>query len=288
MAIPDKVMEGIQRLDPLPITIQKLTAALQDEDVGSQEIARIVEYDGAVAANILRIANSMAYGGRFRTQCLRDAVVRLGTASLLNVVLGNHLKTLKTAAPMYNLTENDFWLHSAASSLAVKAMIAETEPSHIPQAAAVAALLHDIGKLLIVRYLRADVSVILTLAKEKQLPFVEAERELLGCDHTEVGSEMARKWHFPPDIAHAIECHHQMTQDEADPVLDAVMLANLAAKSLGAGLGADGMNFCIDYTGSRQRLGLKVESFERACAQTAIWLNDLRKLEGIKYDRAFL
>jgi len=56
------------------------------------------------------------------------------------------------------------------------------------------------------------------------------------------------------------------------------MLANLAAKSLGAGLGADGMNFPIDYTGSRERLGLREEDFERACAQASIWLGELKAM----------
>lgn len=278
MAIPEKLVDGIQRLAPLPITIQKLTAALQDEHVLLQDIAGILEYDGAVAANVLRVANSGAYGGRFRTESVRDSVVRLGTANLLNIVLGDYLHSLRASAPLYNLTENDFWLHSAASSLAVKAMMAETKPSLIPRSAGVAALLHDIGKLVIARYAQLDVSAILSVAEEKKIPFVDAERELLGSDHTEIGAEIARRWHFPAEIARAIGSHHSAAND-ADLLTDAVMLANLAAKSLGAGMGADGMNFRIDYSHSRERLGLTMEAFERACAQTSIWLNELRNLK---------
>lgn len=282
MAIPEKLMDGIQRLDPLPFTVQKLTVALQDEKLSTEEIAGIVEYDGAIAANVLRVANSAAYGGRFRTKRIKDAVVRLGSANLLNIILGDYLKTLRAAAPMYDLTEDDFWLHSAAASFSVTAMMGESRRLHIPQIATIAALLHDIGKLVIVRYMRVNVAAVLSVAKEKQLPFVDAERELLGCDHTEVGAEMARKWNFPPHIAHAIEQHHRVPVQSEDPVLDAVMLANLAAKSIGTGLGAAGMNFCVDYAGSRKRLGLTMESFERVCAQALIWLNDLRKVEGVR------
>ena len=50
------------------------------------------------------------------------------------------------------------------------------------------------------------------------------------------------------------------------------MLANYAAKSMGAGLGAEGLNISMDYAGSRKRLGISIQAFERACAQTAIWL----------------
>ena len=279
MAIPEKLMDGIQRLDPLPITLQKLTAALQDEKAGCRGIAEILEYDGAVAANILRVANSGAYGGRYRTETIGDAVVRLGTTNLLNIILGDHLKSLGPA-PMYNLTENDFWAHSAASSLAVKAIMAETNPYVFPKIAGIAALLHDIGKLLIVRYMHVDVSAVVSLAQEHGIPFVDAERMLLGCDHTEVGAGIARRWNFPTEVAHAIEHHHSILE-EPEPLIDAVMLANLAAKSVGAGMGADGMNFRIDYSGSRERLGLTLQGFERACAQTAVWLDELRKLNAI-------
>ncbi len=278
MAIPEKLLDGIQRLDPLPITIQKLMVAMEDDNVRFGEIATIIEYDGAVAANILKVANSGAYGGSYRTETVRSAIVRLGAANLLNIVLGSHLTSLQPAAPMYGLTENEFWLHSAASSIAVKAIMLEAKPLLIPAMAATAALLHDIGKLLIVRYLSVNTSNIHAVAEEKEIPFVDAERELLGCDHSEVGAEIARRWRFPSDIASAIERHHQMPADNADPLIDAVMLANLAAKSLGAGMGADGMDFCIDYSGSRERLGLKVEAFERACAQASIWLNEIRTI----------
>jgi putative nucleotidyltransferase with HDIG domain len=279
MAIPEKLIDGIQRLAPLPMTVQKLAAALQDEDVPFRQIAGILEYDGAVAANVLKVANSGAYGGRFRTETIRDAVIRLGSANLLNIILGDYLKSLQPAAPMYSLTENDFWFHSAASSLAVKALTIEAKPSLIPQSAGIAALLHDIGKLVIARYMQVDCAAILAVAEEKKIPFVEAERELVGSDHTEIGGEISRKWHFPEEIALAIACHHSPV-DDATPMTDVVMLANLAAKSVGAGMGADGMNFRVDYSHSRERLGLSIKAFERACAQTAVWLHELRDLNN--------
>jgi len=281
MSIPDRLLDGIHQLKPLPVTVQRLTAALGDDNISPQQIAGIVEYDGAVAANILRVANSAAYGARFPISRIRDAVVRLGTGTLLNVVLGEHLKSLKVAAPLYDLSEDELWLHSAAASLAVKAMREQAGPDTIPEIAGIGALVHDIGKLIMVRYLKADLAAIRSLCKEKNLTFVEAERELFGCDHTEVGAAMARKWAFPEPVARAVEFHHQVPLKSPDPVLDAVMLANLVSKSIGIGLGSAGMNLKVDYAGSRERLGLSLEGFERACAQTMLWVTDLRVSEGM-------
>jgi putative nucleotidyltransferase with HDIG domain len=274
--IPDKILDGINRLDPLPMTARRIAATIGREDSNVREIADIVQYDAAVTANVLRVANSAAFGGRYPIEHVRDAVVRLGTANLLTVVLGEYLKILKAPAALYDLTEDDFYFHSAAASLMIKAMAAETRRV-LPQSASIAALLHDIGKLIMVRYMKADLATLVSLCNEKNITFVQAERDLFGCDHAEIGASMARKWGFPQDITSAIECHHQVIRGGDGPLLDAVMLANLAAKSMGVGLGAEGLNMGMDYAGSRERLGLSMEGFERACAQAAIWLSEQRK-----------
>jgi putative nucleotidyltransferase with HDIG domain len=274
--IPKQMLDGIKHLAPLPITARKLSTMLGSENVSVQEIAKVVEYDAAVAANIIHVANSAAYAGRYPVERVREAVVRLGTANLLTIVLGDYLKTFRVAAPLYDLTEDDLYLHSAAASLMIKAIMQETKV-HLPPSAPLAALLHDIGKLIMVRYMKADLAAMLTACKEKNITFVEAEQELFGCDHAEVGGAIARSWGFPEEIIFAIEKHHTVVAGGNGLLLDAVMLANYATKSMGIGLGAEGFNMSMDYAGSRERLNLTIDGFERACAQTAFWLAEQKK-----------
>jgi HD-like signal output (HDOD) protein len=111
--------------------------------------------------------------------------------------------------------------------------------------------------------------------------FVEAERTLFGCDHAEVGGAMARKWNFPEDISVAIEQHHQVSSQHENAMLETVMLANLAAKSICAGLGADGMNLQIDFSSALRCLDMSVESFEQVCAYTYSELAAFKKTFGI-------
>jgi putative nucleotidyltransferase with HDIG domain len=282
MSIPDKILDGIDRLEPLPITVQKLIVALNNQRVDFNEIAKTIEYDGAITSNILRTANSAAFAGRTRIETARDAVVRLGTVTLLDLVLIGYLKSIKFSAPMYDLTEDDLWLHGATASLAVKAIAKESRNRKIPEAANIAALIHDIGKLIMVRYLKAESASIMKTCEEKNLTFVEAESELFGCNHAEVGGAMARKWSFPDPITLAIERHHDPAPAETDLMLDAVVLANLTAKTVGVGLGAAGMNYRADIAGAKTRIGLTPEGFERVCAQTATWVEDLKNSYGIK------
>jgi putative nucleotidyltransferase with HDIG domain len=274
--IPKQILDGIKHLAPLPTTARRLASMLGSENVNVQELAKVVEYDAAIAANIVRVANSPAYAGRYPVDKVRDAVVRLGTANLLTIVLGEYLRVFRVAAPLYDLTEDDIYMHSAAASLMMKALVKEAK-CPLPPAAPLAALLHDIGKLIMVRYMKEDVSALLAICQEKKIAFVEAEQELLGCDHAEVGGAVARDWDFPQEIAYAIENHHKVVPGGGGLLLDAVMLANYATKSMGIGLGAEGMNLAIDYAGSRERLGISIEGFERACAQAAFWLAEQKK-----------
>jgi HD-like signal output (HDOD) protein len=281
MGIPDKILDGIDRLEPLPITVQKLLVALNNAEVDFSEITEAIEFDGAITSNILRTANSAAYGGRVRVEHVRDAVVRLGTVTLLDIMLIGHLRSMRVAAPRYGLSENDLWLHGATASLAVKALIRETRNRKIPEASTIAALIHDIGKLIMVRYLKADGPDIRELCREKQISFVEAEREILGCDHAEVGGAMAHKWLFPEPIAAAIEHHHDPDPADHNPMLDAVILANLVANTLGVEPKPEEPAVPPEFASPAQRIGLAADGFARVCAQTDVWTQELKQSYGM-------
>ncbi len=277
MGIPDKVLDGINRLEPLPITVQKLLVALNDANINFSSIADTIEYDGAITSNILRTANSAAFGGRARIEHIRDAIVRLGTITLLDIMLIGHMRTMRSDASRFAQSENDLWLHGAAASLAAKAIAKETRNRSIPEASTIAALIHDIGKLILVRYLDASNTDLLALAKEKNLSLIAAEQEAFGCNHAEVGGIIAHKWSFPEAITEAIEHHHDTEPVNPNPMLDTVVLANLTAKTVAPGMGADGTNFPQDAVASSGRIGLTMEGFERVCIQTGVWLQDLKQ-----------
>jgi len=281
MGIPANLLDGISRLDPLPVTLQRLMKALHDEDVGVYHIGEIVQFDHAVVASLLRVANSAAFGGWARTESVRDAVSRLGKNRVIDLVLGDHVKRLQVNAPLYDLSEDDLWRHSSASSLAVRAIIKECPKAGLTEAATIAGLVHDVGKLIMVRYMKTDVSAILEVRDREHVTFVEAERSLLGCDHAEVGGEVARHWGFPADIQEAIARHHETPLADSTPLLDAVVVANLAAKAVGAGLGAEGLDMRVDER-CQARLKLNFAGFSRVCVNTLFGLKDLGQAYGVK------
>ena len=120
MPIPEHLIAGLERLEPLPVTTQRLLEVLGQEGSSFAEIAEIVEHDQAVAANILRVANSSMLSTRFPIEDLHNAVVRLGRGLLLEIALGQHVKTMVHDAPLYALTENELWWHGAVIAIAVR------------------------------------------------------------------------------------------------------------------------------------------------------------------------
>jgi putative nucleotidyltransferase with HDIG domain len=278
--IPDALLKDIDKLEPLPVTAQALMRAVTAGDVSFAKIADLIELDQAVAANVLRMSRSAAYAGSQNVATVREALLRLGTSTLLDLVLGDFMKRLKFSAPMYRLSEDELWLHGAGAHLAVRAIQLEKPNGKVPQAALTAALVHDIGKLVMVRHLKADVAVILEHCRDQKVTFVEAERALFGTDHAAVGAVMARKWNFPDAITDAIERHHDAELRESTPLIDAVITANLVAKTIGMGLGAEGLNLRVDMACPR-RLGLDFESFSRVCVQTTMWVDEIREAHGL-------
>lgn len=279
MPLPDGLVQQIEHLDPMPVTAQKLLMVLPDEDISLSELAGIIEYDEALVANVLRVANAVYFVRATPVATVRSAVVRLGATNLFNIVLGQFLHKISLAAPLYDLTENELWLHSTVASLAVDEIIPNSGVE-IPQVAKIAALLHDVGKLIISRYFRQDFREVLALAERTGAAFVEAEREILGCDHTDVGAAVAEEWGFPEEVRYAIEFHHSDPPDEPNPVLDAVKMANLVAKTLATGLGAEGFNFSVDSS-LRHRLKLDFETFCRICSQVEGQMEQVRATYGL-------
>lgn len=99
--------------------------------------------------------------------------------------------------------------------------------------------------------------------------------ELFGVNHAVVGAAIAVEWHFPDVVTDAIARHHDAQLGTSTPVLDAVVIANMVAKNIGVGLGAEGFNLAVDSE-CVHRLGLDFTRFARVCLQTDTWLRELR------------
>lgn len=222
-------------LEALPASVTRLASIASKDSWNVREVEEVVSLDQALSFRLLRMANSAASASLMPIVTIRDAVVRLGIGSLLSLATASSVsKKLNAAIPEYGLNEGDLWRHSVAAALA-----AESAPGfcdvELPPETYSAALLHDIGKLVLARQLDPDILKVLALAREEgHLSSLKAESEVLTVHHGELGGLIAQHWNLPDRLVVGI-IHHHTPDDANDFVADAVHVANQAAKYVGAG-----------------------------------------------------
>ena len=262
------IIDEIKTLDPLPPTAVKLVGLIADERSSVEEIGRVIQYDQALTAYVLKYANSVFSGSKRQIVSIKDAVIRLGGARITEQLIGKHLQAkLKSPLTPYGYDESDLWRHSVASATAAE-MLSSCTDVKISGASFTAALLHDIGKLIMCRLVSPEeMKKVWDTASDQKTscPGETAEKQILGFSHPEIGARIADAWGLPHQIVSAIRDHHETSSEEL--VTDTVKIANVTARSIGEGLGMEGMGLFIDDAVA-QRMHLTRDSFENLCAKT--------------------
>lgn len=267
----------IDELAPMPGSLARLAAIVGDENADVAAIAKVIELDPALAADVLRLVNSAWSASAQPITSVRNAVVRLGGGRILELTIGRWVAS-RMGAPCggYGLSEQELWRHAVAAALAAERLGAHAG-RRIPGAAYTAALLHDIGKIVLNRHLGPEaLGRMKALLQRNGATYLQCEREVLGTDHAEIGAAVGRHWELPEPLVHAIGNHHN-PDGEGGPLLDAVHVANATAKLVGVGLGDEQMNMAASAAAC-ERLGLSPGGLEALCADVA---GDLAKTEEL-------
>ncbi|MHC4941857.1 MAG: HDOD domain-containing protein [Planctomycetota bacterium] len=267
----------ITSLTPMPVSVVRLASLAHNANADMKEMAKIIEYDEALTANLLRVANSVWGGSRVPVMTVKDSIVRLGTTQVLKFAVGQKLSnSMSRAFPGYELGEHEHWRHSVAAALAAESLSTFLYKP-IPGLAFTVSLIHDIGKLILDRHLGGEaIEEIKKIVYKEKIPFIEGERIILGTDHASVGGEIARHWKFPDQLVTAIELHHNPDQ-QPDALLDLVHLGNIVARLVGVGLGSEAMHVNPSDQAVK-RMGIEVRDLEAVCAVVQSELNEADKL----------
>ena len=134
---------------------------MADPESTLESISEVVSLDQALAGRALRAANSAASAASSPITTVRDAVVRLGRSTMLTLALGTQVRrNLQQAVPEFGLAANVLWRHSVATALVAESL-ATACTVRIPPESYAASLLHDIGKLVLARFLNPDLLCVL-------------------------------------------------------------------------------------------------------------------------------
>lgn len=192
----DDLIREAQALEPLPASSARLSQILSQEDWTLDEVAKTASLDQALTGRLLRAANSASSGSQVQITSVGQAVMRLGPSVVLPVALGHGVHSQMKG-------EEGLWRHSVGTALATEVMRrAGLKP---PPGTFIAALVHDVGKLVIHRKLeRSGITLTCEFPDE---PWRD-ESEQLGIDHAELGGTIASTWELPGCIPDAVRYHH--------------------------------------------------------------------------------
>lgn len=227
-----KIIMDTRTLPTLPGVINKLNSLSENDKSSVQEMAKIVSSDQVLSARILRLANSPSYGF-YRVSTISNAMILLG----VNVV-----KSLALSSSIFEIMEKNsvgLWEHSlgvgvAANLIARRLALPECEEI------STAALLHDIGKVIVsLKCSEAEVQIRRAI-RDQHVYMWEAEREIIDTDHAEIGGWLAKSWFLPDKLSEPIAFHHNVVQSENHRIKTAVVhIADVLIKASGFGNSGD-------------------------------------------------
>jgi putative nucleotidyltransferase with HDIG domain len=278
MNLVETIIQSVSQLPPFPAVIHRALALLNDPKSSVSEVVETIQYDQAITANVLRVCNSPYYGLRQTVGSLQEAVMIIGFNPLLEIILGESAgSVLGGSVPGYDLEAGELWKHSVSSALLSQIISQRLHKNQDPMIFT-AALIHDIGKVMLNAYMQEQSQAIRELVKTKKVSFQNAERELLGIDHAELSAVIAEQWHFPREIIQAIRYHHSpLSADSDQDVVYLIYLSNLVAMLTGIGGGVDGLSY-PGYDEIMYHYKLEEKDIEKFIAQLG---EQIKKVEAL-------
>jgi len=243
----DKILaklERIHNLPTLPIVMTKLSAALDNVDCSINEIVKILNNDPAISTQILKTVNSPLFAiGGAKITTLQVAITRLGFREVKNIALSTSVFKMFDGVKSTLFDRKSFWKHCLCTSLAALELGAVKGNHRLfpKDELHLAGLVHDIGKIVLDAHFADIFEEAIKLAMTAKIPLFEAERLILGIDHSELGHKIAEKWNLPPVADAAILFHHdpENAPEAHRHIVNIVHMANYIVNTQDLGTGGD-------------------------------------------------
>ncbi|NDY42198.1 HDOD domain-containing protein [Dissulfurirhabdus thermomarina] len=226
-------LKEVQSLPTLPPIVSKLNRMVEDEEVTAEQLGRVIEKDQVLTSKLLKMVNSSFFGFPQRISTVSNAIVLLGF---------NVIKTLIVTSSIFEvMQESDvgLWEHSLGCATAA-GILARRRGVKNPEEISTAGLIHDLGKIVVRSELPEDYARVQDLVAARQVAMREAELEVLGVGHGEIGGWLARQWNLPDRLVRPIEAHHHPeTAGEFRELAAIVHFADILVRAVGFGFGGD-------------------------------------------------
>ena len=286
MTLNSKIGKSLNRLPAFPATVHKVTSIINNPDSSLSELVEVIRLDQAITANILRMCNSAYFGLRHKVDNVHDAIMYMGKQNVVRAVMAAGASRFFKDTPGYEAEAKELWEHAVGTALMSQILAKKILKREDPQLFT-AALLHDIGKIILGEFVSEKYHEIKNSMFVRSCSFLEAEEEVLGMNHAGIGGVITAAWQFPQDVQQAIAYHHRpdLQPVTASPMTWLIHLADQACLIMGIGYGTDGLSY-HGLDEAMSRFGFTNKDFEEAMTLLFAELDSARELIGIVQPKA--
>lgn len=239
----------------LPAVALEVVQRCKRPDVRIEDLAEIISRDPGLSARILKTVNSSSYGIGRSITTLSRALVLLGLDSVKSLALGFSLfNEFREADAEHRSTADQIWRRTLYSAVGARQIAQHTGLAE-GEEAFLGGLLQDIGEIVLMQTLGPDYISLVEQNKDHALLW-QREREMLGLDHTQVGTALAEKYELPVSLAGSIGWHEwpEQAPEMFQTQVRAIFLGSRIAEVFDRG-STPGMKSYLEYAESWFGLG---------------------------------
>lgn len=205
-----RVVSRIANLPTLPHAVASVVSLTSSPNCTVAAVAKVIARDPTLSMKVLKLVNSAFYGFSGRIANLSQAIVILGLNTVRNVTLSASVFNVfqKNTTGGASFDRSAELIHANSSAFIARYLAGELG-GHDPEEAFVGGLLHDIGKIVLDTYLPGEFAQAMALSKSSNLDSSEAEQQVLGATHAEVGGWLVERWKLPGHLGEALAHHHR-------------------------------------------------------------------------------
>ena len=205
---PEELISQTTELVSLPDIYVRVKAVIYDPNSTMTDISDVLSYDPAICARMLKVANSAFFGVPSKVETVKAAIRLLGTQQVHDLVLAATISKSFPDIPDNLISMEDFWVNSVRCGLLAK-LLAEQCNSTDTERFFVGSLLHDMGHLIMYQTVPEESQEALITARQNNQPLYRVERDIVGCDYGQVGSQLMQSWNFPESWIQAVRYQNE-------------------------------------------------------------------------------
>ena len=249
MSIKKEIFKNIEKLPLLTKSALELIRNLQSDDYSISDLSKIIRDDPILVTKILNFVNSSALAKGKQIESVELALSYLGKQNIMKIALNSYSKKIfNKDLEGYECEKGIFRKHIQVTAIASRLIAEKTGNLDIQEQAYIGGILHDVGKIVISRFLKEQRAEFIEELNKHRRKGLEIEENLLGTDHTEIGYRIADYWDLPKIYQEVIHWHHEPKKSDPNfrKICYIVHLGNIVAMLYGTGTPIDALSTKLD------------------------------------------